>query len=424
MRVKIIKVDTQIPDLVERFQAVMAFIKRFVVGREAELHALKICLLTKNHLLLEGEPGLAKSRFAILSFRAFENARIYRNMFHGQTTTDEVVGPPNTKILRDQGIISYCTEGMLPTAHFAFLDELFNGPGGVLNSALNILNERLFTSAGKAVRCPLLTAVATANRVSDTDELKAFIDRFLILRKVQPADSDSARSKVIKAFLDAEDIEDIKFSDTLTLRELTLLQGAIRRVKIPAFMLSMLENVRTQYVTTSNSYISDRRYCWSYRALQAAILLACDGKFVETPPMDALTILADVLARRPTDVQSLETLIVTQFQAFERAATEEAELNELEGRLDKRIRAYDSSLPLAKKRALYARLNGVLNKFRALAPDQQYTIQTNIDRMADLIRKTEECTLQIERDLGLRDASGNLIDPDLADKILADQDGQ
>ena len=198
---RVIRVGNQTPELVERFQGITAEISKYVVGRTGQLQALKICLLTKKHLLLLGKPGLAKSRFALLAFKLFKDAQIYRNLFHGQMTTDEVIGPPNPKIMRERGVFEYNCEGLLPTAHFAYLDELFNGPSAVLNSALNILNEGVFMSGGKARPCPLLTATATSNRVSDEQDLLPLLDRFLITQQVKAADSEDARSKILEAFI-------------------------------------------------------------------------------------------------------------------------------------------------------------------------------------------------------------------------------
>lgn len=412
---KIIKVDQQIPDLVERFQAITAVIPKYVVGREAELAALKVCLLTKQHLLLGGEPGIAKSRFALLAFRAFSDATIYENMFHGQTTTDEVFGPVNPRVLREHGTIEFNTKGMLPQADFAYLDEIFNGPGSVLNSTLNVLNERKFRSAGSPVSCPLKTAVATTNRVSDSDDLKALIDRFLIMRKVMPSDSESSRRKILAAFAEAEDVEEIKFPETLTLKEFAQLTAAVKRVKIPPLYSSLLENVRTQYVASSSMFVSDRRFCWAYRAMQASVLLATNGLMVDNPPDDSLSIIADVLARRPGDIQMIESAMVTQIQTHQRAINEETEIAALETRLNDRIRSYDPDSPKAEKRKLFARLNNMLSKLKALSPEQQYTIQSNVDRLSSIITATENCVLNIEKDLGIRDTAGNWLDVDAVD---------
>lgn len=415
---KIIKVDQQIPDLVERFQAITAVIPKYVVGREAELAALKVCLLTKQHLLLEGEPGIAKSRFALLAFRAFSDARVYENMFHGQTTTDEVFGPVNPRVLREHGTIEFNTTGMLPQADFAYLDEIFNGPGSVLNSTLNILNERKFRSGGSPISCPLKTAVATTNRISDSDDMKALIDRFLIMRKVSPSDSDSARRKILRAFAEAEDVEEVKFPETLTLKEFAQLTAAVKRVKIPAMYESLLEAVRTQYVSSSNMFVSDRRFCWAYRAMQASVLLATNGLMVDNPPDDSLSIIADVLARRPGDIQMIESAMVTQIQAHQRAINEEEEISALEKKLQDRINSYDPDSPKAEKRKLFARLNSMLSKLKALSPDQQYTLPANVERLSNIIYATENCVVNIEKDLGLRDEAGNQLELDTVDTTV------
>ena len=55
----------------------------------------------------------------------------------------EIFGAIDITKLKD-GIHSRKTQGMLPTAYIAFLDEIFKGNSAILNSLLTIVNEKKF----------------------------------------------------------------------------------------------------------------------------------------------------------------------------------------------------------------------------------------------------------------------------------------
>lgn len=386
----------------------MDSVSTHVVGREPELNALKICLLTGQHLLLEGLPGIAKSRFALLAFKAFSDARIFRLMFHGSTSADDVLGPLNPKILREQGRIEYNMERMLPTANFAYLDELFNGSPFVLNCSLNILNERVVTAGGKVFRCPLNTAVVTTNKIPEGPELAALLDRFLITRSVKPASSDSERRMILKAFEATEDVDEIEFPETMTLQELRTIQKAVKKVKVPQSFITMLEATRNTYTATTGQYVSDRRYVWAYRAIQAAIMLLHAGELVSSPDSDALTVLADVLARRTGDIDAIETSVVSSLQMIQQAEAESAELDQIDSKLKSRIRSYDPSWSDAKKKRSLVTVTRAINQMQALPAEEQFKAEDNLDRFRSILREAESFQLELENQLGFRQADGTL----------------
>jgi len=51
------------------------------------------------------------------------------------------------------------TEGYLPTAEIAFIDEIFKANSAILNALLTLLNERLFDNGNERLPVPLLCMV-------------------------------------------------------------------------------------------------------------------------------------------------------------------------------------------------------------------------------------------------------------------------
>ena len=76
------------------------------------------------------------------------------------------------------------TNGYLPTAEVAFVDEIFKANSAILNALLTLLNERLFDNGYKRLKVPLLTLIAASNELPESEELDALYDRFLIRRHV------------------------------------------------------------------------------------------------------------------------------------------------------------------------------------------------------------------------------------------------
>lgn len=52
------------------------------------------------------------------------------------------------------------TEGYLPTAEVAFIDEIFKANSAILNALLTLLNERLFDNGNQRLQVPLLCLVS------------------------------------------------------------------------------------------------------------------------------------------------------------------------------------------------------------------------------------------------------------------------
>jgi MoxR-like ATPase len=106
------------------------------------------------------------------------------------TTPEEIFGPLSLKSLENDEY-RRCTEGFLPTASIAFLDEIFKANSAILNTLLTILNERKFDNgAGRQEQCPIQCVVGASNELPESDELDALYDRFLLRKYVSPVSDD------------------------------------------------------------------------------------------------------------------------------------------------------------------------------------------------------------------------------------------
>jgi MoxR-like ATPase len=87
------------------------------------------------------------------------------------------------------------TQGYLPTAEVAFVDEIFKANSAILNALLTLLNERLFDNGNQRLDAPLMCLVGASNELPESEELDALYDRFLLRRTVAQVSNSQARAR-------------------------------------------------------------------------------------------------------------------------------------------------------------------------------------------------------------------------------------
>ncbi len=148
------------------------------LGKEEVIRLLMIATLAGEHAVLIGPPGTAKSAL-IRTFARLLDARYFEYLLTRFTEPNEIFGPVDLAAFRE-GRYERRTEGMLPDAEIVFLDEVFKSNSAILNALLTLLNERRFTSGGKVMHSPLLSAFGASNEVPTDESLGAVFDRFLL----------------------------------------------------------------------------------------------------------------------------------------------------------------------------------------------------------------------------------------------------
>ncbi|HEX9402020.1 MAG TPA: AAA family ATPase [Anaeromyxobacter sp.] len=157
---------------------------RGLVEREALVDLVALAAVAGEHLLVIGPPGTAKSEAVRRAARA-TGATVFEYLLGRFTEPSEIFGPVDLRKLRE-GVVETRTEGMLPEAEVAFLDEVFQGSTAILNTLLGILNERTFRRGHTVVACPLRVCVGASNALPDDEGLAAFADRFLLRAFLDP----------------------------------------------------------------------------------------------------------------------------------------------------------------------------------------------------------------------------------------------
>ncbi|ASS67179.1 MULTISPECIES: AAA family ATPase [unclassified Paenibacillus] len=220
--------------------------------REELIRVLLLALMSGEHLMLVGPPGSAKSQLARSAAALFGSSRSFDYLLTRFTTPDELFGPVSLQQLKQDRYVRQ-TQGYLPEARFAFLDEIFKASSAILNSLLSILNERIFYNGAEAKEVPLLSLIAASNELPEEQEgLAALYDRFLFRYETRYLQQIASFERMFQgpdtpppALLDAGDVRRI--------------QDAAAGAALPEPVLVMLFRLKT--LMEEKEYIlSDRRW--------------------------------------------------------------------------------------------------------------------------------------------------------------------
>src|SRR5215510_10738142 len=165
--------------LQEKFGKLEAHLKRLVVGQERLLNRMLVALLSDGHLLVEGAPGLAKTRAIKVLSHSIEGD-FHRLQFTPDLLPADLTG---TEIYRPQDGSFVFREG--PLFHNLVLaDEVNRAPAKVQSALLEAMGERQITVGSVTYPLPALFMVmATQNPIEQEGTYplpEAQIDRFML----------------------------------------------------------------------------------------------------------------------------------------------------------------------------------------------------------------------------------------------------
>lgn len=168
-----------------RLSALRDKLRETFVDRDEAIDALLAALISRAGCVMLGPPGTAKSMLIreIASecslVKGGDQANYFEYLLTAHTMPEEIFGPTDiSKLLGESPEVTRKTDGRLPHAEIAFLDEVFRGGSHILNTLLTILNERKFHNGREIEDVPLISFIGAANFPPQTEELQALYDRF------------------------------------------------------------------------------------------------------------------------------------------------------------------------------------------------------------------------------------------------------
>jgi len=246
-----------------------------LVDRERETKQLMYALFTREHMLLMGPAGTAKSQFAKNAFSAIDNAKTFSIHLTKQTTEEYVYGPLNIIELK-KGNLVHNTKDSILDADFAFLDEFFDASDVLLRSLLGVLNERHWMKGNQQIPAKLHTAIVTSNYQRENDVTQAVLDRLIFKTEIQPITAKNKRIQIYKDYLDQPNFVAPKVLDLVKLKEFTALIDSPNTVTFPKDVLEAYDTLLTEFMKESKKYISQRTANKALKIVKVSALL--DGR--------------------------------------------------------------------------------------------------------------------------------------------------
>lgn len=290
----------------DKFLKIEAELNQAYLERCDVIRGLLVGLLARQHVLLLGPPGTAKSALAE-DICSRIGGRYFRWLLARTSTPEELFGPVSLKALESD---SYrrVTSGKLPEADIAFLDEIWKCNSAVLNTLLPVVNERLFFNDGAPVQVPLQMLVGASNELpEDREELGALWDRFL-LRYVLSYVKDPRSFQQLLAGQGATD------RTTITSQELEQAQTAVKEVDVRR-VIPHIATLRQKMVEL-NIPVSDRRWKQCLDLIRAHAWLEGRARAVE----DDLAILAAALWQEPGQIVQVRQAIMALANPYDQEA--------------------------------------------------------------------------------------------------------
>lgn len=239
-----------------------------LVQREVAVQLVVLAAVAREHVLLVGPPGTAKSE-AVRRVARGLGGRYFEYLVGRFTEPAEIFGPVDLQKLRD-GVVETRTDGMLPEADIAFLDEVFLGSTAILNTLLGLLNERMFRRGHTRMKCPLRVCVGASNALPEDPTLAAFSDRFLLHLFLGPVGDP-----YLETLLDAGwSLSPPEAGTADALGSLDALGQAAREADVRPVRAHLAEAVRI--LRGAGIELSDRRVVKLQRLVAAAAVL--DGR--------------------------------------------------------------------------------------------------------------------------------------------------
>jgi len=326
-----------------RFRAFFDELHHLFLERDDVLLQLALALVAREHLLVTGPPGTAKSQLAAAVFGRILDEEtgepsLYARQIGESTVQTDLIGPIDFKTLMETGRTEHFTdEGMLGAVH-AFLDEIFDGRDMLLRSALNVLHEREVKQGGRVQRGRIECALMTTNRyIADVLEgsretLLAFVDRIAFVSFVPRGFADPNRlGLVLRRHVGGASRPLLE--STLSIQDLDALQHAADEVHVSdpvcdglAALLERFDRelnaaVRADPTFVPTRYISTRTAVRSGRVLRAAVvvdrLLNNPKRPLEVLPSDFHWLRLHLLLSGPTPADT-EALLSRESDPNER----------------------------------------------------------------------------------------------------------
>jgi len=257
-----------------RMERLIGAVCHGMVEREETVAVALLAALSGQNTFLYGPPGTAKSLVSRRIASVFETSAYFEHLMNSFSTPEEVFGPVSLKALKEDRFMRK-TEGYLPKAQFAFLDEIWKSGPGILNSLLTLINERTYKNGDQVEQAPLKALLAASNETPAPNQgLDALYDRFIVRLMVPPVTKVEHFEQLLQRRPSAADVS-VPDDARIQSQEWSAWLEQIQEVSLSPETLTIVRLIReqlTEQKETLGVYVSDRRW-------QRAAFLMCASAF-------------------------------------------------------------------------------------------------------------------------------------------------
>lgn len=283
----------------ERMSKLLDKMREGIIDKDESTRLALLCAVAGENIFFMGPPGTAKSMISSRLHKIFKaDTQYFEFLMSKYSSPEEIFGPIKLEGL-DRGVYKRRTDGYLPTAHIAFLDEIWKSGNGILNSLLTIINEKKFRNGpaetagekadekrGKYGKVPLQICLAASNEFPASG-LSALYDRFTVRTYVNPVKTSNDLFKLCMDSFDELDVSDVK-DILLNVDEIKEWQDKIKKIGLPQEIQEVIVGIRQEMnrlneEQSNNSekyYVSDRRWKKIVHLLQTSAYL-CGRKDID-----------------------------------------------------------------------------------------------------------------------------------------------
>jgi len=305
---------TDIATASKALRAVAADMNETLLERSGIIRSLMLALLARQHILLLGLPGTAKSMLANWLTKALTGATCYAYQLTAFSTPEDLFGP-----IRASGLMEDKYErklaGRAAAVSIFFADEIWKATEAILNALLGVLNpdERAYDNDGKKVPVPLEICIGASNELPQDDSLAALYDRFMLRHWIEYLTPDSLRTLLVRV-AKGERREPKCF---VSVEQIRALQDHVRNgIDVPEDVIDRLIMIR-QELAGEGVVVSDRAWCYAVTLAKASAAL--DGRAQVCP--DDLGCLVDSLWREPQQRPTVVKIVARQANPITAQAT-------------------------------------------------------------------------------------------------------